>query len=276
MSIHPTAIVHPKAEIDPTVEVGPYCVIDGDVRIGPNCKLFQNVYLTGWTEIAEGCELHPGCVVGHVPGDIKYKGAKSFCRVGRGTILREYVTIHRGTEPESATEIGERCFFLACSHLGHNGSVADDVTIINNALLGGHISVGRRVTVGGQVGVHQFVRVGELAMIAGCAKLVMDIPPFALTDVQGRIAGLNRIGLRRAGVPREEVLEVREAYRVLYGSRLPFSQAVEKVLAMMRTPSGKVLADFLAAPSRRGIAGRSRGRHGPPHAPDESGASPPI
>jgi UDP-N-acetylglucosamine acyltransferase len=270
VSIHPTAILNPNAEIDPTVEVGPYCVIDGDVRIGPNCRLFHNVYVTGWTEIAEGCELHPGCVVGHVPGDIKYKGARTYCRVGRGSILREYVTIHRGTEPESATVIGERCFFLAGSHVGHNGTVGDEATVINNALLGGHVLVGRRATVGGQVGVHQFVRIGELAMIAGCAKLVMDIPPFALTDVQGRVAGLNRIGLRRAGVPREEVLEVRELYRVLYGSRPPFSRAVEKVLAAARSPAGRVLAEFLAAPSRRGIAGRSRSRHGSSLPLDES------
>lgn len=259
LPIHPTAIVDPKAELDPTVEVGPYCIIDAHVRIAAHCRLIHNVYLTGWTEVGPGCELHPGAIVGQVPGDIKYKGARTYCRIGRDTILREYVTIHRGTEPESATTIGDRCFFLAGSHAGHNCAVADDVTIINSAVLGGHVQVGHRATLGGQAAVHQFVRVGELAMLAGTARVVMDVLTFALADPLGRISGLNSVGLRRAGIPREDILEIREAYRTLFASGLPFSEAVARVITTMRTPAGKRLAAFLAVPSRRGIAGRPKG-----------------
>ncbi len=258
MSIHPTAIIDPKADIDASVEIGPFSIVDANVRIAAHSRLFQNVYVTGWTEIGESCEVHPGAIVGHVPGDIKYKGARTYCRIGRDTILREYVTVHRGTEPDSATTIGERCFLLAGCHVGHNCTIGNDVTIINDALLAGHVSIGDRTTIGGDVGLHQFVRVGTLAMLAGNANVVMDVLPFALTDLQGKVAGLNRVGLRRAGISREEVIEIREAYRTLFASRLPFRQAVESVIPNMQTPAGQTLAAFLQAPTRRGIAGRPR------------------
>ena len=259
MSIHPSAIVHPRAEIDPTVEVGPWCVIDEHVRVGPGCRLFHNVYLTGWTEIGEGCVLHPGVVVGHEPQDVKYKGERSFCRVGRGAVIREYVTIHRGTVPESATTVGENSFLLEGCHIAHNCTVGDNVTLINKVLLAGYVEVGDRATLGGSAGIHQFVRIGELSMVAGVARVTMDIVPFALTDADGQIVGLNRVGLRRAGLPREDVLDVREAYRVLFFAGLPFREAIQQVNGTVNTPAGRRLAQFLAN-SRRGFAAGSRKR----------------
>ncbi|UCF32391.1 MAG: acyl-[acyl-carrier-protein]--UDP-N-acetylglucosamine O-acyltransferase, partial [Phycisphaerales bacterium] len=115
MAIHPTAIVDPKAELDPTVEVGPYCIIEANVHVAAGCVLMHNVYLTGWTEIGENCVLHPGVIVGHAPQDVKYDGSRTYCRIGRNNILREYVTIHRGTTPESVTTVGDDCFLLAGS-----------------------------------------------------------------------------------------------------------------------------------------------------------------
>ncbi len=258
MPIHPTAIIDRRAEIHDRVEIGPFCVIEGEVRIDAGCRLYHNVYVTGWTHISEGCEVHPGVIVGHAPQDVKYKGERSFCRIGARTILREYVTIHRGTEPESHTMVGEDCFLLGGSHVAHNCRLGNSVTLINNALLAGHVDVADGVTLGGSAVVHQFVRIGELAMIAGNARVPKDVLPFALIDVEGRIAGLNRIGLRRAGMNRDDVVAVREAYRAFFDGRVPFEQRMERLISIARTPAAKRLLDFIRAPSRRGLAGRSR------------------
>ncbi len=258
MPIHPTAIINPQAELDSSVTVGPFCVIEGHVQVSANCRLYQNVYLTGWTQIGTDCELHPGVIVGHAPQDTKYKGERSYCRVGRGTILREQVTIHRGTVPESTTSVGEDCFLLAGSHVGHNCTVGNRVTLINNALLAGHVEIGDGTTIGGGAGIHQFVRIGELAMVAGNARVGMDIIPFALTDSEGRIAGLNRIGLRRAGFPRDHVEDIRNAYRILFSTGSPLNQRIEELSSAVQSPPGQRLLQFVRATSKRGLAGRSR------------------
>lgn len=259
MSIHPSAVVSRHAEIDPSAEIGPFCVIDEHVRIAAGCKLHHGVYITGWTEVEADCEIHPGAIVGHTPQDTKYTGARSFCRVGRGTVLREYVTVHRGTMPESETVIGADCFLLAGSHVAHNCRLADHVTLINNVLLAGHVQVGPRVTMGGASVAHQFVRIGELAMIAGVGRAIMDVPPFALIERGGRVAGLNRLGMRRAGMPREEIEDIRFAYRILYRGR-SFSTSVAELPGAVSTPAGRRLVEFLQQESKRGIAGRARRR----------------
>jgi UDP-N-acetylglucosamine acyltransferase len=258
LAIHPTAIVDPKAALDPTVEVGPYCVIDGDVRIDAGCRLINHVYVTGHTHVREGCVLHPGAVVGHEPQDVKFPGERSYCEIGAGTIIREHVTIHRGTDPESTTTVGAGCFLLAGSHVAHNCTLGDRVTLINNALLAGHVAVGDGVTFGGGAGVHQFVRIGELAMVAGNARVPMDIVPFAMVDPAGHIAGLNRIGLRRAGCSRAELEEIRNAYRILFESNLKRPEAIERLRQQVTTDPGKRLLHFVTSDSRRGLAGGSR------------------
>lgn len=261
--IHPTALVDSKAEIGPDVEIGPFCIIEGNVRIDAGCRLLHSVYVTGWTIIGPGCEVHPHAVLGHVPQDIKYHGERSYCRIGEKCIIREAVTVHRGTIPESETLVGNECFLLAGSHVGHNCSLGNKVTLINNVLLAGHVSVGERATIGGGTPIHQFARIGELAMVAGGGRVRMDIPPFALADDAGRVAGLNRIGLRRNEYPREEVAALREAYRILYGQKVDFSTAVERLSAWAKTPATLRLVEFLKAPSKRGIARSSRrGGHG--------------
>ncbi len=248
-----------KAEIDDTASIGPYCVIDANVRIGAGCRLYHNVYVTGWTELGPNCELHPNAIVGHAPQDVKYQGERTYCRVGRGTILRENVTVHRGTTPDSETVVGESCFLLAGSHVGHNSRVGNRVTLINNVLLGGHVVVGDGVTIGGSTGVHQFVRIGELAMLAGVGRVILDVLPFAMADTQGKIAGINRIGLRRAGVSREEFSDIREAYRVLFDRRGSFREGIGRVKETVTTPAGRRLLEFLLAESKRGFAGRPKG-----------------
>lgn len=259
MSIHSSAMIHRGAEIDPTADVGPNCIIDAHVRIGPNCRLMHNVFITGWTQVDEACTIHPGAIIGHEPQDVKYKGERSYCRIGRETIIREYVTIHRGTEPESGTKIGERCFLLAGCHVAHNCALGNGVTMINNVLLAGHVRIDDRVTMGGGAVVHQFVRIGELAMVGGNARVPMDVPPYAMIDEQGRVAGLNRIGLRRAGFTRDDTAAIRDAYRVLYRTGVGFQEGLRNFMERGCASVGvRKLATFLSEPSRRGIAGRSR------------------
>ena len=256
MSIHPTAIVNSKAEIDSSVEIGPYCVVDENVRISAGCRLWQNVYVTGWTEIGAGCELHPGVIVGHAPQDVKYAGERTFCRVGERTILREYATVHRGTIPESETRIGNDCFLLGASHVGHNCTVGDNVTMINQAMLAGHVELGNCVTLGGGAGIHQFVRIGELAMVRGLAAVAKDIIPFGLVDSEGRIRGLNRVGIRRAGIEGEELREIRTAFRLIYGRNTDATDAPGQIDELVKTRCGRVMLDFLKKTSKRGLAGR--------------------
>lgn len=258
MPIHPTAIINPNAEIDSTATIGPHCIIEKNVRIGRGCRLLHNVYVTGWTQIGEECVLHPGAIVGHEPQDVKYNGERSFCRIGSHTIIREYVTIHRGTIPESETTIGERCFFLAGSHVGHNCRVGDNVTMVNGAVLGGHVTVEENVMIGGCAGVHQFVRVGRLAMIPGHGKVSMDVAPFAMVDFDGRVIGLNKVGLKRAGLTSDESLELRQAFRRLFSRSGGFESAVSSLAE--EAISGRILqlVQFLQGESIRGIAGRSR------------------
>ena len=258
MSIHPTAIVSPKAEIDATVSIGPNCVVDEHVRIGPNCRLMHNVYVTGWTEIGNDCVLHPGAIVGHKPQDVKYNGERSYCRIGPNTIVREYVTIHRGTIPESETTVGRDCFLLAGCHVAHNCHVGDHVTIVNAALLAGHVTVGDRVMVGGSALFHQFVRVGQLAMIPGNANVSLDVPPFAMVDFDGRIIGLNKVGLRRAGVTPDETLELRQAFHNLFSRTGNSVEAAASLADIAKSDRVTQLVQFLQGESKRGIAGRSR------------------
>lgn len=257
MAIHPTAIIDRNAEIDSSVEVGPFCVIDAHVTVAANCNLIHSVYVTGWTTIGEGCVIHPYTIIGHDPQDIKYKGERTYCRVGKNNIIRENVTIHRGTIPESATVIGDDCFFLAGSHVGHNCVVGNQVTLINNALLGGHVEIGDGVTLGGAAGVHQFVRIGELAMVAGNATVTRDIIPFALADICGEIVGPNRIGLRRSDLSGDEIDDIRQAYRALMQRGSSLQEAVDRIAGEVKTSAGEKLVDFLNTDSKRGFAGRS-------------------
>ena len=258
MSIHPTAIIDTKAELHESVDVGPFCVIEANVRVDAGCAIMHGVFLSGWTHIGKDCTIHPGAIVGHSPQDVKYSGERAYCRIGAGTTIREHVTIHRGTDPESETVVGDECFLLEGSHIAHNCRLGRNVTLINKVLLAGHVCVEDFVTIGGGAGVHQFVRIGERAMVRGGARVPMDVPPFALTDDAGRIAGVNRVGLRRAGIDGEALLDIRQIYRTLYARAARFSEAVAIVAGESHTPAGDRLVAFLTAKSQRGLAGRSR------------------
>ncbi len=260
MPIHPTAIVDKKAEIDPTADIGPYVIIDGPVRVGAGTKVMAHAYLTGWTEIGSNCRIHPGAVVGHEPQDLAFKGLESYCRIGDEAIIRELVTIHRGTDPGSATEIGRRCFLMATSHVAHNCKVGDDVKLANGVLLAGHVHVGTGSFLGGNAVVHQFVRIGELVMVSGLAGLSMDLPPYMMAAHRNQCVSINVIGLRRAGFTHEQIREVRQAYRLLYRSGLPLNKALEQMAESVTTDAGRRIVEFIREPTKRGIMSGRRSR----------------
>lgn len=261
MPIHPTAVIDRAAEIDPAAEIGPFVVIDGEVRIGPGVRVYPHAYLAGWTTLAEGCEIHPNAVIGHLPQDFHFQGERSYCRIGRGTVIREGATVHRGAHPESATVIGEHCQLLCGVHVGHDVVLGNHVTLIPYAAVAGHAELGDRVTVSSVTGIHQFCRIGELAIIGAGGLAQQDVPPYLMVVGRNRCTAVNVIGMRRAGLPRADIDEVRRLYRATYRSGLTLASALESVRDTVQTASGRKYLNFFATPSRRGIShplGRSR------------------
>jgi UDP-N-acetylglucosamine acyltransferase len=266
VAIHPTAIIDPAAELDPAVEVGAYAVIDGPVKVAADTRIYPQAYLTGWTEIGARCEIHPFAVVGHLPQDFHFSGSRTYCRIGAGTIVREHVSIHRGTQPESVTEIGRDCFILAGAHVGHNCVLGDRVTIVGGTCVGGHTEIGEGAMVSASALFHQFVRVGEYAMISGGARVTMDALPFMITQERNVCGGVNVVGMQRAEFSAAEIAEMRAAYKVLYRSGLPVGKAIDKLEAEIETEAGRRLLAFLKGPSRRGLGVGPR--HACRHSPD--------
>jgi UDP-N-acetylglucosamine acyltransferase len=255
MRIHPTAIIDPEAHIAPTAKIGPYVVIEGPVHIGENTVIDPFVMVCGFTTIGANCYIHSGAKVGGLPQDVAYQGAESYCRIGDGTVIREGCTIHRGTVPGSATVVGNNCLLMVNSHVGHNCQLADHVILVNGALLGGYVSIGPRAIISGNAAVHQFVRIGSVSMVGGMAKVVQDIPPFLTVGRSGRCVAVNTVGLRRAHYSPGERAEIRSAFGVLYRSGLALDVAICKIRSEVVTEAGRQFVSFLAAPSKRGLAG---------------------
>jgi len=265
MAIHMTAIVSPKAEIDASVEIGPYVIVEEQVTIGPNCRIAPHVYIGCHTRIGAGNEIHTGAVLGDTPQDRAFKPCASFLEIGDNNVIREFVSIHRGTAPESTTRIGNECFIMGYSHIGHNCQVGNAVTIANMAAFAGHVHVGDRVFVSAYSLVHQFVRIGPLCMIGGATRLTMDVPPFLMVVHENDVVGVNLVGLRRAGIASRDISAVRAAYRALYRSGRPFRKTVEELAIGQNHSLVKKMLEFIQAPSKRGIAGPpNRQRHDNP------------
>ncbi len=256
MAIHPTAVVDREAQIASSAEIGPYVIIEGPVKIGERVKVYPHAYLSGWTEIEEDCVIHPGAVIGHVPQDFHYSGERSYCKIGAGTIVREFASIHRGTQPESWTILGKNCFILGYAHIGHNCELADNVKVYNCTGLSGHVTVGRNAIISGYSLIHQFARIGEFVMIGGGTRLAKDLPPYMKALHESVCVGYNPLGMRRSGeFTNAEIQEVREAYSSLFRSDLPFSRAVERFAPQVRTRTGRAILDFVTANSKLGIIG---------------------
>jgi len=253
MSIHPTAVIDAKAEIDPSVEIGPYVVIDGAVKIKRGTRVMAHAYLTGLTEIGEDNEIHPGAVVGGAPQDRAYKGQPTYLRIGDRNIIREYAQIHRGTAAGSATVLGNDNFLMATSHVGHNCVLADNVIIANGALLGGYVEVGKNVFISGNCVVHQFVRIGDYALLRGLSGTSRDVPPFAVVDWQHTVRAVNVVGLKRAGFDEKRIRAIRQAFRVLFRGGRNLALAVKEVEEGGRANSDvSALLEFINS-SKRGV-----------------------
>jgi UDP-N-acetylglucosamine acyltransferase len=234
--VHPTAVIEPGAVIGANVAVGPYAVIFGNVTLGANCR------------------VHAGAVIGDLPQDLGFQPADTYVRIGADCVIREHVTVHRGTKPGTSTEIGRECYLMANSHVGHNVRLGNRVILANNALLAGYVEVQDGAFVSGNVVIHQFVRIGRLAMLSGGSGIGKDVPPFCVTKgmQRNRIAGLNVIGMRRAGMAPAARQQVQRAFRILYQSKLNVAQALARLRAEFADGPGAEIADFVAA-SRRGI-----------------------
>jgi len=229
MSIHPTAVIDAKAEIDPSVEIGPYVVIDSAVKIQRGTRVMAHAYLTGLTEIGADNEIHPGAVIGGAPQDRAYQGQETYLRIGDRNVIREYAQIHRGTAAGSATVLGNDNFLMATSHVGHNCVLADNVILANGALLGGYVEVGKNVFISGNCVVHQFVRIGDYALMRGLSGTSRDVPPFAIVDWQHTVRGVNVVGLKRAGFDEKRIRAIRRAFRVLFRSGRNLALAVKEI-----------------------------------------------
>lgn len=247
-------MIDPQARIDPTTIIGPHVVIAGAVVLGPRCQLAAGVVIYGPTVIGSGTRIHAHAIIGDIPQDRAFKGEDSSVEIGDDCIIREGVTIHRGSSPGTVTRIGNRCFVMTNAHIGHNCVLEDDVTLISGALLGGYVHVGRRAVISGNAAVHQFVRIGEAAMVSGMAKVVQDIPPFFMTDRDGALVGVNRVGLIRGGFTSLEREEIKAAYRIFYRTGLAHQNATKALGEILKTDAGKRLIAFLEANSKRGIS----------------------
>jgi UDP-N-acetylglucosamine acyltransferase len=250
--IHPTAIIHQKAKLDATVSVGPYAVIDAGVELGADCIVWPHVYLTGETKIGSHNKFHAGCVIGDAPQDLKYKNESTRVRIGDHNVFREHVTVHRATKTDGETVIGSHNFLMANCHVGHNSHLGDHVIIANGALLGGHATVQDSAFISGNCLVHQFVRVGTLAIMQGGSAISKDLPPFTIARGDNGICGLNAVGLQRAGFTAEQRLELRKLYHALFRSGKSLRMAIAKAQENFRSPTAKILLDFVAD-TKRGL-----------------------
>jgi len=252
MAIHGSAVIDKTSDIDPSAEIGQGVIIEKDVKIGPNVKLMPNVYIFKGTEIGEGTVVHQGTVIGNEPQDLVYKGAETFTKIGKNNTIREYVTIHRGTAEGTATIVGDNNYLMVQSHLGHNCVIEDEVIIANGALLAGYVQVEKGAFISGNVVFHQFCRIGQYAMIGGFTGVNKDVPPYMVIRGPSSIRGINLVGLRRAGVSRDVIREIKEAYKILFLSGLASKDALAKIKETLKSNEIGSFVSFIEA-SKRGI-----------------------
>ena len=261
MKIHPSAIVDPAARLGEGVEIGPYTLIGGEVEIGARTIVQSHAVIEGAVRVGAENQIGHGAIIGGLPQDLGFRpGTRSSVEIGNRNVIREHVTIHRGTAGDSVTRIGDDNFLMAGTHLGHNCAIGDKVIIANNSLLGGYVSVDDGAFLGGGCVFHQFMRIGRLAIAQGGSRFGKDIPPFVIAAGVNRVVGLNIIGLRRAGLEVDDRAEIKAAFRLLYESGLNVSQALEEARQRSWRGPGRDFFDFVAASKRRGICAL-RGGH---------------
>ncbi len=256
VTIHPTALVHPDAELAEDVEVGPFSIIEGTAKIGARTKIGARVSIEGHTIIGEDNEIFTGAVVGSRTQDKKFNGGTSYLRIGDRNKIREYVTLNPGTKEGTETVIGNDNLLMAYSHVAHDCIIYNGTILANSATLAGHVILEDKAIIGGLSAIHQFVRIGTLALIGGCSKVTQDVPPFMIADGHpARVYALNIVGLDRAGYSKEEKTFIRKALKIIFRSGMTLKNAMLKLEEENRAntyPSYDILAQFLKS-SERGI-----------------------
>lgn len=257
MPIHPTALVAPEADVPADAEIGPFAVIEGPVRLGPGVKIGGHAWVCGDVSIGAGSSVGWGSLVGAVPQDLGFDpAAASGVRIGPGNVIREYVTIHRGSKDGGFTTVGKGNFLMTGVHLAHDVRLGDDNVIANNVLLAGHVTVGSRVFLGGGAGFHQFLRIGDLAMVQGNAAISQDVPPYCVAHGNNRLASLNTVGLRRAGFDAAARGEIKRLFLLLFGPGQSLGVALREAAASEWSAAAACLIEAVAKPSRKGVVSR--------------------
>ncbi len=259
-NIHPTAIISPKSELGEGVRIEPYTIVEDHVQIGANTVIGPHVQLGKWTTIGEDCQVFFGATIGNPSKDLKYNGERSYVRIGNRNVLREYVSISRSTFEDGETVVGDDNLFMNWVNIAHDSIIGSRTIMANFATLAGHVTIEDDVRLGAYAALHQFVRVGKMAMAGGCSKIVQDVPPFALSAGQpARVRDLNRIGIRTsrinplAKLSPETFALLKKAFRILFRSGIPLRHAVSRVKEELPTnPEVEYLLQFIES-SKRGI-----------------------
>jgi len=253
--IHPSAVIHKKAQIGADCVIGPYCVIGENVTLGDGCQLHSHVVIDGHTTLGAGNEIFPFASIGLKTQDLKWKGGITRTQIGSHNTFREYVTIHSATGDGEVTTVGSHNHILAYCHIAHNVTLGDHVIMSNVATLAGHIVVEDRAVIGGLAAVHQFCRIGTMSIIGGCSKVVQDVPPYMLADGNPACTRtVNKVGLERNGVSEEAQAGLKHAYKILFREGLTIPNALAKIEAdLPALPELNHLVKFVRA-SERGIS----------------------
>lgn len=258
--IHPTAVVHPGATLGEHVRIGPLAVVEDQVNLGDRVQIHGQATIREFTTVGSGTEVHPQAVIGGIPQDVAFKGGRSFVRIGSDCIIRECVTINRGTAEDTATVIGNKCFLMSTTHVAHNVILHDEVILVHCACVAGYGEIGSKAFLSANVMVHQFVKIGRCVIAGGGAGITQDVPPFLMVRPASlnEVGGLNVVGLRRAGFTPDQRKDIKAAYKILYREGLTVPGAVEKLKA--RFPDGPAgeFCKFVES-AGRGICGKVDG-----------------
>lgn len=258
--VAPTARVHPEATVGPQTRIGEYCVVENDVRVGARCLLEPYVYIKRWTTLGDDNEISAGTALGTDPLDKSFTGERSYLIIGNRNKIREHYTISRGTKPETETRIGDGNYIMTSGHVAHNCILGDNIVVASCALVAGYVELESQVFLSGGVVVHQFSRVGRLAMVGGNTRVNSDLPPFFLYSGFNVVAkGLNLVGLKRAGFLLDEIRQLKAAYRLLYRSGLQLETALQRIEGDIPSPHTRHLVDFIRQ-SKRGVAREGKSR----------------
>ena len=255
-TVHPTAIVDPKAQLGNNISIGPFTILEGNCTVGDDCQIGANVFVGENTRIGRGCRIFHGAVVGSIAQDLKFKGEEAWLEIGDNNIFREYCTINRGTAANDKTVIGSNCAFLAYSHVGHDCVIGDNIIASNTLNLAGHVTIGNNVGFGGVVAVHQFCKIGDHAYLGAYSKVVKDVIPYAMLGGEinsAKIVGINKVGLERSGYDKARRRKIINAYKTLFSGGMTIQETVEHLAAEFTDDKDILkITDFIKS-SERGI-----------------------